>query len=46
MKRKRIYYKPLVEVVKLKSQAQLLTGSGVSATRNDYGEAIEEEDWE
>lgn len=45
MKRKKFYDKPQMWIVKLFEQTQLMTESGVSATRENYGIAIEEE-WE
>jgi len=45
MKRKKMYDKPQMRVFKLCKQTQLLTGSGVSSTRENYGTAIEDE-WE
>ena len=42
MKRKD-YQKPTMQVVMLKQQQQLLTGSGVQSMRSGYGEAQEEE---
>ena len=45
MKRKKLYDKPQMRIVKLSKRMQLLAGSGVSATRDTYGDA-NEEDWE
>jgi len=45
MKRKKLYDKPQMRIVKLSKRMQLLIGSGVSSTRENYGTAIEEE-WE
>lgn len=42
MKRKKLYDKPQMRIVKLSKRMQLLTGSGVSATRDTYGDANEE----
>ena len=36
---KKDYEKPTMEVVKLQNKCQILAGSAVEATRNDYGEA-------
>jgi hypothetical protein len=42
---KKEYQKPTMNVVLLKSQVQLLTGSGLQSTRSGYGDA-EEYNWE
>ncbi len=43
--KKKEYEKPTMLVVELKQQPQLLAGSGVNGSREDYGEA-EEQNWE
>ncbi len=45
MKRKKMYCKPQMRTIKLKKRTHLLAESGVSATRDSYG-AANEEDWE
>jgi hypothetical protein len=42
---KKNYQKPTMQVVMLKQQQQLLTGSGVKSMRSGYGEA-QEETWD
>ena len=36
---KKVYKRPTMNVVKLKQQQQLLSGSGVKSMRSSYGEA-------
>jgi hypothetical protein len=40
---KKVYQKPSMKAIALSQRAQLLTGSGVQASRNSYGEASTEE---
>ena len=42
---KKEYQRPTIDVVELRQQQQLLAGSPLDATRNDYGVA-NEDTWE
>ena len=40
---KKVYEKPSIKVIELLNRQQILTGSGVEASRSNYGDAITQE---